>query len=264
MTDWDQRYLTGDTPWEKGQPSPALLDLLDKRLDWGPGPLLVPGCGLGHDVRALGMLGIPVVGLDISPSAVALAREFPPTGDQTYEVGDFLDPAWRAGREFSAIWEHTCFCAIDLSQRASYAQAVAGCLPQGGLLAGVFYLTPYDPDEDDTGPPFGVTIAELDEWFTPAFERLDGWVPQAAFPGREGREWIGLYRRRDLLKEHTAIRDEDLRRKIREIDKRDGVEDGRLLAAPLTCPKCHATVTAGALACLTCGATIAPKYPYAP
>lgn len=66
----------------------------------------------------------------------------------------------------------------------------------------------------------------------------------------------------ELLKEKNGITDEDLRRKIREVDQRDGVEDGDLKAAPLRCPKCQSTVTAGALACMACGATVAPKYPY--
>lgn len=195
MTDWEHRYRTGDTPWDKGQASPALLELLEQFDDWGAGPLLVPGCGLGHDVRVLAALGLPTVGLDLSPSAVALARKFPAPEHASFEVGDFLDPVWRAGREFSAVWEHTCFCAIDPGARARYAEAVAGCLREGGLLVGVFFLTPYDPGEDELGPPFGVTVAELDACFSPWFERVAGWVPQAAFPGRETREWIGLYRK---------------------------------------------------------------------
>src|ERR1041385_6675263 len=27
-TDWEQRYQTGDMPWEKGEPSPGLVDFL--------------------------------------------------------------------------------------------------------------------------------------------------------------------------------------------------------------------------------------------
>jgi len=195
MTDWETRYLAGDTPWEKGLASPPLLELLEKFQDWGSGPVLVPGCGLGHDVRALAALGIPLVGLDLSPTAVERAREFPQVGTETYEAGDFLDPAWRVGREFSALWEHTCFCAIDPGDRQSYAEAAAGCLGEGGLLAGVFFLNPFDPDEAAAGPPFAVTVEELDAWFSPWFERVDGWVPGAAYPGREGREWIGLFRK---------------------------------------------------------------------
>ena len=195
MTDWESRYQVGDMPWEKGQASPPLVELLEKFTDWGAGPILVPGCGFGHDVRALAALGKPVVGLDLAPTAVARAREFPQVGTEIYERGNFLDPEWRVGREFSGIWEHTCFCAIDPGDRARYAAAAAGCLRQGGVLAGVFFLTPFDPGDEAAGPPFAVTVAELDEWFSPWFERVDGWVPQAAFPGRAGREWIGLFRK---------------------------------------------------------------------
>ncbi len=197
MTDWESRYQTGDMPWEKGQAAPSIAELLAEMNpdDWGPGPILVPGCGLGHDVRALAVLEIPVMGVDISPTAVMRALEFPRVARENFEQGDFLDPAWRAGREFSAVWEHTCFCAIDPADRPRYAQAVAGCLPVGGLLAGVFFLNPYDPGEDACGPPFAVTVEELDAWFHPWFKRVDGWVPYGSFPGREDREWIGLYRR---------------------------------------------------------------------
>jgi methyl halide transferase len=196
MTDWENRYQTGDMPWEKGGASPPLLELLGRKVNWGGGPILVPGCGFGHDVRALGVLGVPVVGVDLAPTAVTRAREFPQVGTESYEVGDFLDPEWRVGREFTAIWEHTCFCAIHPGERKRYAEAAAGCLAPGGLLAGVFFLTPYDPEEEVAGPPFGTSVEELDEWFAPWFERLEGWVPQAAYPGRAGREWIGLFRRR--------------------------------------------------------------------
>lgn len=66
----------------------------------------------------------------------------------------------------------------------------------------------------------------------------------------------------ELLKDRNGISDEDLRRKVREIDLRDGTADGRLDASPLRCPKCRSTVTAGSLSCQTCGATVAPKYPF--
>ncbi len=197
MIDWDERYRAGDTPWEKGRAAPPLLELLE-RMDleiWGNGPVLVPGCGTGHDVRALAVSGLAAVGLDLAETAVQRAGEFPAVGYATYELGNFLDPEWRVGREFSAIWEHTCFCAINPTQRATYAEAVAALLDEGGLLAGVFFLIPHDPGEESAGPPFATSIAELEERFSPWFERIGGWVPERAYPGREGREWIGLFRK---------------------------------------------------------------------
>lgn len=198
MTDWENRYQSGDMPWEKGRAAPPLLELLEKTDPelWGKGPVLVPGCGLGHDVRVIsGSLGIPVVGLDLSVTALELAEKNPKVGSETFEIGNFLEPSWQEGRMFSAIWEHTCFCAIDPSDRDRYASAAAAVLPEGGLLAGVFFLTPHDPGEEGKGPPFATSIEELKMRFSPWFEQVDGWMPGTAYPGREGREWIGLFRR---------------------------------------------------------------------
>ncbi len=197
MTDWDERYRAGDTPWEKGQAAPPLLELFD-RIDletWGGGPVLVPGCGLGHDVRAFAEAGLAAVGLDLSEIAIERARAFPVVGDESFETGNFLSSEWSVGRRFSAIWEHTCFCAIDPLDRKAYAESVASLLDEGGLLAGIFFLTPFDPGEKLPGPPFATSIEELGNLFSPWFERIDGWVPQRAYPGREGREWIGLFRK---------------------------------------------------------------------
>lgn len=197
MRDWEAHYQAGETPWEKGIHAPPLDELIGRHGPelWGGGPVLVPGCGFGHDVRRIASLGLPVLGLDISPTAVTSTNTIPKVGAEWFEVGDFLDPAWCEGRKFSAIWEHTCFCAIQPSQRAAYAASVERLLDPGGILAGVFYLEPYDPGEDETGPPFKTSVEEVDGWFSSAFERIDGWVPGAAYPGREGREWIGVFRK---------------------------------------------------------------------
>ena len=46
-TDWEAHYQQGDMPWEKGAPSPGLVDFLAS--EPVPGRVLVPGCGAGHD-----------------------------------------------------------------------------------------------------------------------------------------------------------------------------------------------------------------------
>ncbi|MFU8892045.1 MAG: methyltransferase domain-containing protein [Luteolibacter sp.] len=198
MTDWNARYQKGETPWEKGAPAPPLLELLEKAdpAIWGGGPVLVPGCGTGHDVRALAATGLPALGLDLAEEAIDRAHTHPKIGGESYEIGDFLDPQWRQGKTFPAIWEHTCLCAIDPSRRADYAHACAELIAPGGCLTGVFFLTPYDPGEAWVGPPFPADVDELDAHFSPWFEREIAWVPEAAYPGREGREWLAVYRRK--------------------------------------------------------------------
>lgn len=197
MTNWENRYLAGDMPWEKGQAAPPLQEIFAQLAvhEWGTGQVLVPGCGFGHDVRVLAEQGLKVLGLDLSETAIGRARDFPSAGDETYEVGDFLDPLWRGDRKFTGWWEHTCFCAIDPTDRSRYAQVAADCLVDGGLLAGVFFINPRDPGDVKTGPPHPVTVAEVEQEFSPWFERVASWVPTAAYSGREGREWVGLFRR---------------------------------------------------------------------
>ncbi len=197
MRDWEAHYQAGDTPWDHGSAAPPLLEMIERHGVelWGSGPVLVPGCGSGHDVRAIAGTGVRAIGLDIAETAVAKARAIPCDGPASYEHGDFLDPAWRMGRSFPALWEHTCFCAISPQQRGAYAESVGELLIEGGIFAGVFYLDPHHPGEDGEGPPFGCSVAELDETFAPWFERIDGWVPQKAYPGREGREWVGIFRK---------------------------------------------------------------------
>jgi len=191
--EWQQRYETQDTPWEKGVPHPGLVDFLRRQPIHGR--VLVPGCGTGHDVRAVAATADEVVGLDIAPAAIAAAKAHPEIGGERYVVGDlFALPASMRGA-FDCVVEHTCFCAIPLERRADYAHAVAGALEPGGHLLAIFFLNP-DMDPGESGPPFGVSTSELDNLFGPAFELLGEWPPTATYPGREGRELCRLYRRK--------------------------------------------------------------------
>jgi SAM-dependent methyltransferase len=193
-TDWEAQYQKGETPWDKGAPSPGLLDFLAR--EPLPGRILVPGCGTGHDVRAIAPHADGVIGLDIAPSAIAAARAFPQIGSERYELANLFDlPAALRG-SFDWVWEHTCFCAIDPALRPAYVEAVAGALRPGGKLLAIFYLDPGNAGPDE-GPPFEVSIPQLDALFTPRFQLEREWLPAHAYPGREGREWMRLLTRRD-------------------------------------------------------------------
>ncbi len=199
-TDWESCYRAGDTPWDKGAAAPPLLEWLETPAHRFHGEVLVPGCGLGHDVRALAATGQAesVCGLDVSPAALAQVRRFPAAGNESYVEADLfaLPEEWR-GR-FDWVFEHTCFCAIDPARRADYVRAVAEALRPGGRLLAIFYLRPWSGGEarpPGGGPPFGVEVSELDALFAGAFELVEESVPTRAFAGREGRELVRLLRK---------------------------------------------------------------------
>lgn len=192
-TDWEARYQSGDTPWEKGAPCPGLLEFIGVNPPI-EGDVLVVGCGLGHDVRAISKPENEVIGLDLAPSAIKCAREFPRVADESYRLGDLLELPPDFYGAFDWMWEHTCFCAIDPSMRREYVNSAAAALKPGGHLLAIFYMNPRDPEENI--PPFGTTKSELDGLFRKKFELLREWEPSKAYEGRGGLELMRLLRKR--------------------------------------------------------------------
>jgi SAM-dependent methyltransferase len=188
--DWNLRYAEGDTPWDKGEAHPVLRDMIAHGAL--SGRILVPGCGAGHDVRALAELGMEVVGLDVAPLAIEAARRFPRSGAEQYEPGDFFALRPELREAFDGIFEHTCFCAIDPSRRADYVEAAATALRPGGRLLAVFFMK---PDNGGQGPPFGCTAGEIDGLFDGRFRLLEEHDEIPTYPEREGRELLRLYER---------------------------------------------------------------------
>jgi SAM-dependent methyltransferase len=192
QTDWDSAYRRRETPWEKGGPHPALIDFLSEN---GPleGEIFVPGCGSGHDVRALATPNNHVVGIDLAPFAISGAEAQPKSGNEEYILGDlFALPTELDGR-FDWIFEHTCFCAIDPGQRDDYVATVVRLLKPGGRLLAIFFI---NPDHEEPGPPYGVSTAELEEFFGKHFVLEREWVPARTHPGREQRELMRVLRQR--------------------------------------------------------------------
>jgi len=192
--EWQRRYEQNDTPWDHGAPAPALLRYLKQHAI--SGHVLVPGCGRGHEVRALALQpNCSAVGLDLSPAAIAeatrLAARSGLTSNVSFIIGDFFHLPPEINGSFDWLVEHTCFCAIDPNQRPDYVQAACSALRPGGKIFGIFYLTP----EAESGPPFAVSREELSELFDPHFTLLEQWVPEESFPGRENREWIAIWQK---------------------------------------------------------------------
>ena len=193
---WENRYQTGQTPFEKGAPSPGLVDFLAAHPDLKRGTVCVPGCGTGHDVRAFAKAGFAAFGFDLAPSAIALARGTPSTvsarieeysqragtvpGVPQFQLADFLRE--EPPQKFDWLFEHTLFCAIQPSERDDYVRAVLRWLKPGGNYLAVNYF-----DCGPDGPPWPTTRAEQMQRFSPHCDLLADWTPRS-YPNRTGRE----------------------------------------------------------------------------
>lgn len=189
---WTDRYQRGETDWDKGAPSPGLVDFLAAG-KYKPGRVIVPGCGRGHDVRALARAGFDVTGVDVAAAAVRDATA-QTTADglpnARFVRANFFKLPPKLRGPYDWMFEHTFFCAIDPALRERYVETVARLLRPGGWLLGVFYNI-----QPESGPPFGTTREELVERFSPRFTLRLERVPRS-YPNRTGKELLMLWQRR--------------------------------------------------------------------
>jgi SAM-dependent methyltransferase len=200
---WAGRYQAGETGWDHGEASPGLVDFLHTQVGvvreppLRPGTILVPGCGRGHDARALAKAGFEVTAIDVVQRAIDDARRLAiadagarHAAPLRFEIADFfkLPPALRGPYDW--LFEHTFFCAIDPAMRGLYMETVAGLVKPGGRLLGIFYNI-----QPETGPPFGTTREELLQRFTPAFSLQYECVPRS-YESRKEKELLMVWQRK--------------------------------------------------------------------
>lgn len=202
---WEERFRDGDTPWDTGAPSPALVNMEShSSLPLGAA-VMVPGCGLGNDALHLASLGYKVSAVDWSRTAVDSVRAFAKRKNLEVEVlaSDFweIPPSWYG--TFDALFEHTFFCAIDPSERKIYVEQLLRLLKPKGQFMGSLFIRESHPEPvryeinlDRSGPPFWSTEAEIRGLFEASFEILRLERSPHFHPKVRQPEWFAHFRRR--------------------------------------------------------------------
>ena len=160
--EWETRYRTGHTAWQRESANPALLTWLAQGL-LQPCRLLIPGCGRCHEVVTLAQQGFAVTGVDIAPAAIHGVRQLIEDAGVTAQViqADLLD--WDAPDPFDAVYDQTCLCALDPSTRQDYECQLFSWLRPGGQLF-VLLMQATNPD----GPPFPCDLDTMHQLFQDA------------------------------------------------------------------------------------------------
>lgn len=162
---WDASYHDGLVPWDIGRPQPAIVRLASQ--DKFAGAVLDAGCGTGENTLHIAALGLPVLGVDVAETALAIARK--KAQDRGIEVEFDLADAFhleRLGRTVETVLDCGLFHTCDGDERTRYVASLASVTKLGGTL----YVLCFSDHGPETGP-HPVSEEEL----RAAFNASTGW-----------------------------------------------------------------------------------------
>lgn len=192
---YEERYQTGETPWDHGVPDKNLIACVERR-PIAPCKALDIGCGTGDNSIWLASQGFKVTGCDLSKTAIERAMDKASKAgmDCSFHVVDFLK-ARLAEAPFEFAFDRGCLHCIDEeSDRRKFAENIATHLETGGLWLSL--IGNADEPEREVGPP-QLTAAEVVAVVEPCFEILS--LETGHFGSDQDeppRCWICLIRKR--------------------------------------------------------------------
>lgn len=165
VLDWDSAYrqdgqFQGSLPWNIGEPQPELAALIASgavRSD-----VLDAGCGHAELSLSLAADGYHVVGLDISPTAIAAANRAAQARNlrnAAFAQADITTLTGYDGR-FNTVIDSTLFHSIPVEHRPGYLRAVHRAAAPGATFIVLVFAAGAFPAELETKPN-QVTEAEL-------------------------------------------------------------------------------------------------------
>jgi SAM-dependent methyltransferase len=171
---WDASYHDGPAPWDVGRPQPAVVRVAAE--GGFTGAVLDAGCGTGENALHVASLGLPVLGVDVAGTALAIARaKADDRGiDVEFAAADALHLD-RLGRRFRTVLDCGLFHTLDGDERPGYVASLASVTEPGGTL----YVLCFSDEGPDAGP-HPVRQGGL----RAAFDPRAGWEVAAIEPDR--------------------------------------------------------------------------------
>jgi len=193
--DWDTVYVAGTPPpWDVGRPQPAFVRLAD--CGALRGHLLDAGCGTGGNALLATAHSAGVVGVDVSPTAIARARAKASERGLSarFEVADALNLS-QLGLTFDTVIDSGLFHVFDDENRARYVASLASVLRSGGSC----YLMCFSNLQEGTFGPRRVRKDEIisafsDGWSVTGIE-ADEFVVNRGLGIAAARAWLATIRR---------------------------------------------------------------------
>lgn len=171
---WDASYRDGPAPWDIGRPQPAIARLASEgKLS---GEVLDAGCGTGENALLIASQGLPVLGVDVAETALAIARaKAAERGIEAEFVAADALQFERLGRRFQTVLDCGLFHTFNAEERREYVASLASVTDRDGTV----YVLCFSDEGPDTGP-HPVSKEELKAAFNPNH----GWNVSAIEPER--------------------------------------------------------------------------------
>ncbi|WP_264077785.1 class I SAM-dependent methyltransferase [Mycolicibacterium houstonense] len=154
VIDWDDAYRQQQAPaWNIGEPQPEYAAIIDTD-GVVRGEVLDAGCGHAELALALAARGHNVVGLDLSPTAVAAATAAARDrglDNATFAAADISSFTGYDGR-FSTIFDSGLLHALPAELRDGYLQSVYRAAAPGARLYILAFGAGAFADHDGPGP----------------------------------------------------------------------------------------------------------------
>jgi len=113
---------------------------------------LVIGCGLGDDALILEKHGYEVEAIDISPSAIALAKNRHPESTVDFHIGDIYAMPESSIGKYDFVYEGLTIQSLPPSDREKLVKIIVSLVTKGGEL--FVYANTQDDEDSYVGPPW--------------------------------------------------------------------------------------------------------------
>lgn len=150
--DFEERYRTGNLPWDTGRQDRHLEEII-MLYDIKPCKTLELGAGTGNDAIYLSKKGHMVTAIDISPTAIEIAKKkaMEEGVEIAFKVSDVLRDEIPEGH-YGFVYDRGCFHTFELSEeRERFADIIWKHLIPGGYWFSLIGST--DGPDIEHGPP---------------------------------------------------------------------------------------------------------------
>lgn len=197
--DWEQKYESGETPWDSGEASQELKRMLDEyRIQ--PCRTLELGCGTGTNAIYLAKRGFEVTAVELSSNALRQAhdRAIRDGVEVRFLEGDLLAPP-PLGAPFPFVFDRGVYHVLRNVDIVRFRNTIQRSTMPGSLYLALL-ANANDPDTESDGPP-RVQVDEMYEELSPLFQlvqlrefQFDG----VRIAGRSAHPWAwsALWRRK--------------------------------------------------------------------